>query len=460
MFPAVTLTQGMTRDDFGGDAFTWGVAHAAYQVEGAWDADDKGPSIWDTFTHGGGKVFDKTNGDVATDFYHRYPEDLDLVKGMGFDAQRFSISWPRVLPDGTGRVSAKGLDFYDRVVDACLERGIEPWVTLYHWDLPEVLHQRGGWADRDSVGWFGELATAVAERLGDRVTRWMTFNEPGTFLPFGYLVGGHAPNVRSLRRFQAAVHHVGLAQGAGARAIRAAAATTPSVGTTHIFTPPEVKGDSALHRRAARAFDAAMNRVYVEPNFGLGYPTEDSPLLKGIERFVQGDDMTDLVVDLDFLGVQYYQRFAVAAVPVPGLRFVPLFRKDHKRFDITAMGWEVHPTGLYDVLRTAHDYGKVPELFVTENGAAYPDHLVDGRVHDVRRTAYYQDHLAEVLRARRDGVPVNGYFCWSYCDNFEWAAGLRPRFGLVHVDYATQQRTVKDSGYWFSQLLGGTVTPA
>jgi beta-glucosidase len=448
----------LTREDFGGDGFTWGVAHAAYQVEGAWDADDKGPSIWDTFTHGGGRVSDKTTGDVATDFYHRYPQDLDLVKGMGFDAQRFSISWPRVLPDGIGRVSSKGLDFYDRVVDACLERGIEPWVTLYHWDLPERLNERGGWAMRESVDWFGELATAVAERLGDRVTRWMAFNEPGTFLPFGYLVGGHAPGVRSLRAFQAAVHHVGLAQGRAAAAIRAAAPGA-SVGTTHIFTPPDVAGDSFLHRRAARAFDAAMNRVYVEPNFGLGYPTADSPLLKGIERFVQGDDMDDLVVDFDFLGVQYYQRFAVAAVPVPGLRFVPLFRKDHKRFDITAMGWEVDATGLYDVLRTAHAYGKVPELFVTENGAAYPDHLVDGRVRDVRRTAYYQDHLAEVARARRDGVPVNGYFCWSYCDNFEWAAGLRPRFGLVHVDYATQRRTVKDSGYWFSQLLGGTVTP-
>ncbi|QYG92153.1 beta-glucosidase [Iamia sp. SCSIO 61187] len=447
----------LRREDFGDD-FTWGVAHAAYQVEGAWDADDKGPSIWDTFTHGGGRVFDKTNGDVATDFYHRYPEDLALVRAMGFDAQRFSISWPRVLPDGVGRVSTKGLDFYSRVVDTCLELGIEPWVTLYHWDLPEALHRRGGWANRDSVEWFGELADAVVGRLGDRVTRWMVFNEPGTFLPFGYLLGGHAPGVRSLRRFQAAVHHVGLAQGRGAAAIRAAAPGA-SVGTTHIFTPPDVAGDRPRHRRAARAFDAAMNRVYVEPSLGLGYPMDDAPLLRGIERYVRGSDEADLVVDWDFLGVQYYQRFAVAAAPVPGLRFVPLFRKDHKRFDITAMGWEVDPTGLSDVLRTVHGYGKVPELFVTENGAAYPDHLVDGRVHDVRRTAYYRDHLAEVARARREGVPVHGYFCWSYCDNFEWAAGLRPRFGLVHVDYETQRRTVKDSGYWFSRLLGGTVTP-
>lgn len=448
----------LSRDDFGSD-FTWGVAHAAYQVEGAWATDGKGPSIWDTFTHGGGKVFDGTNGDEATDFFHRYPEDLDLVKALGFDAQRFSINWPRVLPDGVGRVNEKGLDFYDRVVDACLERGVEPWVTLYHWDLPEALHQRGGWANRDSVEWFGEMADVVAARLGDRVDRWMVFNEPGTFLPFGYVVGSHAPGVRSPRKFQAAVHHVGLAQGRGAAAIRAHARPDAKVGTTHIFTPPIVAGDTPRHRKAATAFDALMNRVYVEPSLGLGYPVDDAPLLKGIERFVEPGDDKALVVDWDFLGVQYYQRFALVAAPLPLLGFVPRFRKDHKTHDITAMGWEVDASGLYDVLQQFRAYDAVPELVVTENGAAYPDHLVDGRVHDSRRTAYYQDHLAAVARAKADGVPVTGYFCWSYCDNFEWAAGLRPRFGLVHVDYATQQRTVKDSGYWFSRLLGGTAQP-
>lgn len=294
----------------------------------------------------------------------------------------------------------------------------------------------------------------VAEALGDRVTRWMVFNEPGTFLPAGYLAGGHAPGVRSLRRFLAAVHHVGLAQGRGAAAVRAAVPGA-SVGTTHIFTPPDVGGTTERHQRSARAFDAVVNRVFVEPSLGLGYPTEDAPLLRGIDRYRRDGDDEALAVDWDFLGVQYYQRWAIWAVPVPGLGFVPRLRRDHKRYDVTAMGWEVHPTGLHDVLQRVHAYGKVPELFVTENGAAYPDEVQDGRVHDLRRIAYYRDHLAEVLRAQRSGVPVHGYFCWSYCDNFEWAAGIRPRFGLVRVDYDTQERIVKDSGYWFSALLGG-----
>ena len=447
----------MRRDDFGED-FTWGVAHASYQVEGAWDADGKGPSIWDTFTHGGGRVSDKTTGDVATDFYHRYPEDLDVVRGLGFDAQRFSISWPRVLPEGTGRVNRAGLDYYDRVVDACLERGIEPWVTLYHWDLPEALHARGGWANREVVDWFGDYAAVVGEALGDRVKRWMIFNEPGTFLPAGYLFGVHAPGVRSLNKFLAGVHHVSLAQARGAAALRDVVADA-AVGTTHIFTPPDLAGDTPRHRKAGRAFDALVNRVYVEPSLGLGYPTADAPLLKRLDRYRRDGDDEAVKVDWDFLGVQYYQRLATYPVPVPGLGFLPFPRKDHKRYDVTAMGWEVNPVGLYEVLQTCHAYGKVPELFVTENGAAYPDVLEGDRVHDPRRTLYYASHLAEVRRARADGVPVKGYFCWSYCDNFEWAAGLRPRFGLVHVDYETQRRTVKDSGYWFSEMLGGDLTP-
>lgn len=447
----------LRREDFG-EGFTWGVAHAAYQVEGAWDADGKGPSIWDTFTHGGGRVTDRTNGDVACDFYHRHPQDLDLVRGLGFGAQRLSVSWPRVLPEGTGRIDRAGIDFYDRVVDACLERGIEPWVTLYHWDLPQALQDRGGWANRDVVDWFGDYAAVVGEALGDRVRRWMVFNEPGSFLPAGYLFGVHAPGVRSLNRFLAGVHHVSLSQARGAAALRDVAPGA-SVGTTHIFTPPDVSGDSPRHRRAARAFDAVVNRLYVEPSLGLGYPTEDAPLLKRLDRHRRDGDDEAMVVDWDFLGVQYYQRLAVAPIPVPGLGFVPWPRRDHKRYDITSMGWEVNPVGLHEVLHQFHAYGKVPELFVTENGAAYPDDLVDGRVHDPRRIAYYDAHLAQVLRAKQEGVPVNGYFCWSFSDNFEWAAGLRPRFGLVHVDYATQARTVKDSGYWFSALLGGDLEP-
>lgn len=441
----------LTRSSFGAD-FTWGVAHAAYQVEGAWDADGKGLSIWDTFSHRKGKIKDGTNGDVACDFYHRYQQDTDLVRDLGFGAQRFSISWPRVLPEGTGRVNQAGLDFYRRVVDACLDAGVEPWVTLYHWDLPEALQQRGGWSERSIVGWFEEFVGVVAQALGDRVEHWMVFNEPCSFLLAGYLGGVHAPGVRSLRRFLAGAHHVNLSQ-AAARVLRQHSPGS-QVGTTHIITPPRTEGDTARHRRAAASIDAFANRIFLEPNFGLGYPVEASPLIGGVERYQQPGDERDIVVDWDFLGVQYYTRLLVKPWPVPRLRGMPWPSRDFRKYEITAMGWEVQPDGLYEALAKVDAYGKVPTLVVTENGAAYPDHLDGDRVHDPRRIAFYQDHLAEVLRARADGVPVGGYFCWSLMDNFEWAEGHVPRFGLTYVDYDTQRRVVKDSGRWFQSFLG------
>lgn len=441
----------LDRREFGDD-FTWGVAHAAYQVEGAWDADGKGLSIWDTFAHRPKKIRDASTGDVACDFYHRYREDTALVAELGFDAQRFSISWPRVLPDGTGRVNRAGLDFYSRVVDECLAAGVEPWVTLYHWDLPQALQDKGGWANRDVVGWFEELAGVVGAAIGDRVKDWMVFNEPCSFVLGGYLAGVHAPGVRSLRKTLAAAHHVNLSQAAAARVLRATV-TDANVGTTHIITPMRTEDDTARHRRAAASIDAFANRLFLEPNFGLGYPVDDSPLLKGVERYVQPGDDDAIKVDWDFIGVQYYTRALVKAWPIPLLRGLPWMSKDHRRYDITAMGWEIQPDGLYEALAKVHAYGKAPRLVVTENGAAFPDRLEGNEVHDPRRTAFYQDHLAEVARARADGLPVDGYFCWSLMDNFEWAEGYVPRFGLVYVDYDTQRRMIKDSGRWFKRFL-------
>lgn len=444
----------LTRDDFGDD-FTWGVAHASYQVEGAWNLDGKMPSIWDTFSHRSGKIKDGSNGDVACDFYHRYEEDTELVRRLGFAAQRFSISWPRVLPAGTGAVNPKGLDFYSRLVDACLERGVEPWVTLYHWDLPEALQVRGGWAERDIVGWFGEYAGAVAEALGDRVKHWMIFNEPLSFVYGGHLAGAHAPGIRSLNKTRAAIHHVNLSQAEGARAVRAASSDA-HVGTTHIIIPPRVRGDGEGAHRAAQAFKDVTTGVFLEPNFGLGYPDGDARWLRGIDKYVRPGDDERIKVDWDFLGVQYYTRFPVSGPVLPYVGFTPRPGRNFRRYDITAMGWEVEPIGLYEALDIVHGYGKVDELFVTENGAAYVDKLEDGRVKDRRRIQFYDDHLEQVRRARQAGMPVHGYFCWSLMDNFEWAEGYVPRFGLVHVDYGTQGRTVKDSGYWFQKLLTGT----
>jgi beta-glucosidase len=450
--------RGFERSDFG-DGFTWGVATAAYQIEGAWDLDGKGPSIWDEFTHSSGHlpgvphVRDRSNGDVACDFYHRYPEDVALVQQLGFGAKRFSISWPRVLPEGTGRVNQAGLDFYSRVVDECLAHDIEPWITLYHWDLPQRLQEKGGWANRDVVGWFGEYVETVADRLGDRVRNWMVFNEPLSFCLVGHLLGVHAPGVRSRSRFLAAVHHTNLAQAAGAQALRARCSSPPTVGTSQYLTHVLPTGTSLIHQRAARSADALMNRMYIEPNLGLGYPVDDCRLIAPIEKLVHPGDDQRLLVDWDFLGVQYYTRLKAPPLPIPGLWTAPMFGRNFRDFELTSTGWEVRPEGLHEVLARCHAYGRFPRLVVTENGAAFPDHLADDRVRDPRRVEFYRLHLEQVLRAVRDGIPVDGYFSWSLMDNFEWAEGYGPRFGITYVDYPTQRRIVKDSGRWFQQFL-------
>lgn len=446
---------GLNRADFGPD-FRWGVATASYQIEGAWSADGKGPSIWDTFTHRRRwpipTVRTGENGDVACDFYHRYPDDVGLAAGIGFNAKRFSISWPRVLPAGIGAVNPAGLDFYSRVVDACLERGLEPWITLYHWDLPQVLQERGGWANRDIVGWFSDYTAAVAAHLGDRVKRWMVFNEPLSFCAGGYLIGVSAPGIISRRKFLASVHHVNLCQAAAAGVLRD---RVPGaiVGTTHVTLPIRATGTSPRHERARRSLDAFMNRVYVEPNLGLGYPTADCPFLRPIERCVRQGDDTAIQVDFDFIGAQYYTRVLAPPLPLPLIRTLPRLGADFRRYDINAMGQTSQPDGIHEALTRLHEYKRFPSIVVTENGTAVPDEVEGERVHDVRRIDYYRRHLAQVLRAKRDGVPVDGYFCWSLIDNFEWAEGYEPRFGLIHVDFASQRRLIKDSGLWFRRLL-------
>ena len=454
----------ISADDFG-DGFTWGVATAAYQIEGAWDADGKGPSVWDEFTHGRGplglrRIKDGATGDVATDSYHRFEEDIALVAAMGFGAYRFSISWPRVMPDGTGAVNAAGLDYYSRVVDACLAAGIEPWVTLYHWDLPAALERRGGWTNREIVGWFSDYVSVVVAALGDRVRQWMVFNEPLSFTMLGYLLGAHAPGRRGPAAFCAAAHHVNLATAEGARAARAASPRSDaSIGTTQYLSPVLASGVGPLAGIAERSADALVNRLFLEPNLGLGYPWDDCGLLRGIKRHHRPGDDEVATIDLDFLGVQYYTRLRAPWLPIPGIWTIPHFGQD-RGCELTSMGWEVRPEGLGMVLDRVHAYGAYDRVVVTESGASFDEELVDGRVHDNRRIAYFQRHLAE-LRATIDrGVPVEGYFCWSLLDNFEWTFGYRPRFGLVHVDYATQQRIVKDSGRWFARLLGGRAADA
>lgn len=449
--------------DFGSD-FTWGVATAAFQIEGSSAVDGKGPSIWDTFTHrrdrhGRTPVKDGTTADVATDSYRRFREDIALVRALGFGAYRFSISWPRIFPTGGGPLNHAGLDHYSRMVDACLEAGVEPWVTLYHWDLPQALQDRGGWTARDTVHRYCEYAAAVAGALGDRVRHWMLFNEPLNVVISGHVTGVMAPGRRSLPAYFAALHHVNLATGLGSRAVRAADPDAV-IGTTQYVSPPIGSGPGRLAGVAERAAHAVLNRAFLEPLLGLGYPWRAAPLLLGVRPFLRDDDAAHLLADLDFLGVQYYTRLRAPFLPLPGLWTVPQFGGAEHGNELTSLGWEIIPEGLGLALDWAHSYGAFQRIVVTEGGASFPgEQVVNGRVRDPRRIDYYVRHLAEVAAARERGVPVDGYFAWSLMDNFEWAEGFEPRFGLVHVDFGTQERTIKDSGYWFAEQLGGTARP-
>lgn len=446
-----------------GDDFTWGVATAAYQIEGSPDADGKGPSIWDTFTHkkdwrGKTPVQDGTTGDVATDSYRRYPQDIALIADLGFDAYRFSVAWSRIQPSGSGKVNQAGLDYYRRLVDTCLEAGVEPWLTLFHWDLPQGLQDTGGWTNRETAHRFADYTQIMAEALGDVVQHWMLFNEPLNIVISGHLVGAFAPGKRSFPAYFASLHHVNLATGWGSRALRA---TLPDadIGTTQYLTPPIGSGFGPLADLAARSADAVLNRAFVEPIIGMGYPWEEAGILKGVKAYMRDGDVEEMTADLDFLGIQYYTRLRAPFLPIPGLWTVPQFGGGGGGAETTSLGWEIMPEGLGMVIDAMNAYGKFPRLVVTEGGASFDDVLADGRVHDPRRIAYYEDHIAQVADARARGVPVDGYFAWSLLDNFEWALGLVPRFGLVYTDYATQERIIKDSGYWFAEQLGGTARP-
>jgi len=445
------------RADFGPD-FHWGVSTAAYQIEGAWNAGGKGPSIWDSFVRGRRNIKRRETADTACDFYHLYKDDLNIIQQMGIQDFRFSIAWSRVLPEGIGAVNAQGLDFYDRLVDRCLEHGITPWVTLYHWDLPLALQRRGGWTNRAIVGWLTDFAQLMAVRLGDRVKHWMVLNEPMVFVGAGHMLGIHAPGRRGLGPFLSATHHAALAQAEGGRALRASLPATARIGTTFscsYLTPwrPGLPRDERATRRA----NALLNRLFVEPALGLGYPVADLPVLDWMDRYVRPGDEALLPFKFDFLGVQNYTREVVRHSPYVPLLWATLVGAKARAVPYTQMGWEVFPESLYHMLKQFAGYSAAPPLLVTENGAAFPDELVAGRVPDVARQAYLRACIGQVLRARREGVPVEGYFAWSFTDNFEWAEGYEPRFGLVRVDYDTQQRTVKDSGWWYRNLLTGSV---
>lgn len=427
------------------DDFIWGVSTSSYQIEGAWNTDGKGESVWDRFTRRPGRIRDGSTGDIACDHYHRYAEDVELLARLRVGAYRFSLSWPRIFPRGRGRIEPRGLDFYERLVDTLLARGITPYATLFHWDLPQALEDAGGWRRRDTARHFADYAAAVTGRLGDRVNHWITLNEPLSVVGAGYLAGTHAPGRRSLRAAIQASHGFLLAHGLASRAIRSVRPEA-IIGIANSFSP--VYPDRHVDRRVARRISAVLNELFMDPLFRGHYPRALAPMIHGINRGIRSADWDVIRVPPDFVGVNHYSRFIARRTLLPfiGFRFL---RPLYEQVLFTDMDWEVYPPGFYRILQwIRRRYGN-PPIIVTENGAAWDEPVVDGRVRDHRRADYLRRYLRELARARSEGQDIRGYFVWSLLDNFEWQYGYSRRFGLVHVDYTTGQRIPKDSFFYY-----------
>lgn len=435
--------------------FLWGAATASYQIEGAWNKDGKGESIWDHFSHSPGKVKNGDTGDVACDHYHRWPADVALMKELGLKAYRFSVSWPRILPAGRGQVNQVGLDFYSRLVDSLLEAGITPFVTLYHWDLPQVLQDEGGWPARGTAEAFVFYADIVSRALGDRVQHWITHNEPWVIAFLGYQTGQHAPGWQNWPAALAASHHLLLSHGWAVPVIRR---NSPGaeVGITLNLTPAEPATSAPADYHAARNLDGYINRWFLDPLVGRHYPadmvahyTAQGHLPQGMD-FAQPGDLETITAPTDFLGVNYYTRAVVAETKseMPSIdSFVP-------NAEVTEMGWEVYPPGLFNLLTRLHTDYRLPKFYITENGGSYSDGPdAAGHINDQRRMTYLRDHFTAAHRAIENDVPLAGYFVWSLMDNFEWAFGYSQRFGIVWVDYATGQRLPKASALWYKGVI-------
>jgi beta-glucosidase len=442
--------------------FAWGAATASYQIEGAVAEGGRGQSIWDTFAHTPGAIDNGETGDVTVDHYHRYEEDVALLAEMGATHYRCSVAWPRLQPDARGRLNAAGVDFYSRLVDQLLGSGIQPWVTLYHWDLPQVLEDAGGWPERDTAYRFADYAAAVHERLSDRIQYWTTLNEPWCAAFLGYAAGVHAPGRTEPAAAVRAAHHLLLGHGLAVQAMRANGGGS-TLGVTVNLYPVDPASDTPEDSDAARRIDGLANRLFLDPVLRGSYPADVLDDLSGVADPAHLKDGDEAVIGtpVDVLGVNYYTRHVVRAggptAAPPGRRSAWVGSTDvefvFRGLPRTEMGWEVDPRGLYDVLtRVRRDYGPIP-IYVTENGAAFPDRPgPDGTVSDPDRVRYLDSHFRSAHRAITDGVDLRGYFVWTLIDNFEWAFGFSKRFGLVYVDYGTQRRIPKDSARWFAEV--------
>lgn len=441
----------LKKESFGED-FNWGVSVAAYQIEGAADKDGKGKSIWDVFTAKKGRIRDGQHGGIACNFYNAYADDLALVKQLNISNFRFSISWSRIMPTGRGAVNEAGINYYNQVIDRCLDLGIEPWITVYHWDLPHELELLGGWTNRSIVGWFEDYVALCAHRFGDRVKHWMVMNEPMVFTGAGYFMGIHAPGRTGMKNFLPAIHHTTLSMAAGGRKLRELLPEA-NIGTTFSCSAIEPYSGNDKDVKAANRVDALLNRLFIEPVLGLGYPLKDLPALKSIQKYILPGDENLMTFDFDFFGLQNYTREVVKHSYLTPYIWAKLIAPEKRNVPITVMKWEIYPPAIYNILKKFSAYPGIKKILITENGAAFPDEVIDGQVHDLQREAYLKTHIAQVLKAKNEGCPVAGYFVWTLTDNFEWAEGYHPRFGLVHVDFATQQRIIKDSGIWYKKFL-------
>jgi beta-glucosidase len=441
------------------DGFVWGTATASYQIEGAFQSDGKGESIWDRFAHTPGKIENGDTGDVACGHYDRLEEDLGLLKQLGVKAYRFSIAWPRILPEGRGTVNPKGLDFYNRLVDGLLEVGITPFATLYHWDMPQTLQDAGGWTERSITEAFVEYADVISQALGDRVKHWMTVNEPAVSAWNGHLSGNHAPGLKDPQAAIRAAHHLMLSHGLAVPVLRQNSSDS-EVGIVLNSSWVVPASNSRADRESSRFSEGLYVRWFSDPVFGFGYPVDmvtdfvEKGFLESTDMpWVQPGDLKTISIPVDFLGINYYARHVhrdeQAADNLPRT----VFEAPRDNLHWTEMGWEIYPQGIFNVLtRMALEY-KIPKLYITENGCSFSDGPgPDGQVHDERRVDYLQSHIAACQRAIQAGIPLSGYFVWSFLDNFEWAHGFSQRFGLVHVDYQSLERTPKDSYHWYANV--------
>ena len=438
--------------DFGDD-FLWGVVIAAAQNEGAYKTDGRGLSIWDQFANKQGKIKGSATPSVACDFYHRYKDDLLLVKALGFKVFRFSISWSRILPLGTGKINQEGIQFYHRLIDECLNLNLIPYITLYHWDLPAALEKEGGWTSTHLLKWFTRYVQICTQEYGSKVKNWIVLNEPMGFTSLGYMIGKHAPGKMGLSNFLPAVHNAVLAQAEGGRIIRTNVLNA-NIGTSFSCSEIIPATQNKKDVEAANRIDILLNRLFIEPSLGMGYPSDGFALMDKLYLHNKAWKYTDrMKFDFDFIGVQNYFPVVVkynAVIPI--IQASDSSAKSRK-VAATDMGWEVNPNSFYHIIQQFAAYPGVKKIIISENGAFYKDKLVNGIINDTNRIQYFQQYLAALLKAKKSGINIGGYFAWTLMDNFEWSEGYHARFGLVHVDFKTQLRTVKQSGHWFRQFL-------